>query len=280
MSVEAGPPPGAPMLSPDGKWVWDGSRWLPIADPSTANHHAVFAAWNGARVEAPVAPEPAPVAPVHRQVAAPVETYAVPTPEPEPVPLWRQQAETGLNKYLYIAAGVIAVIVLAVAVNSFGLSLPWMQTTSSSPKAAPGPPPLTKRSEYARADRFINGLLAPAMNDMNQRIQVARETCVGPMTISCQEAITETDNQAQNMLPMIDHETMPFCIATPVTRVRADLSKTHDALQATLKGFADNNSTEFKQSLSRFGGAVQVLQADVAAVSAAESMCDTQLVGP
>src|SRR5579864_3237388 len=137
MSVEAGPPQGAPMLSPDGKWVWDGNRWLPLADPSTASHHAVFAAWNGVRVEAPVAAEaaPVPLPQAPRPAPRPAVTYAAPAPAPDaPLPLWRQQTSTGLNKYLYIVAGVIAVIVLAIVVNSFGpFTLPWMQPASSGP---------------------------------------------------------------------------------------------------------------------------------------------------
>ncbi len=276
------------MLSPDGKWVWDGSRWLPLADPSTATHHAVFAAWNGVRVEAPVAVEAAPVPvpqaprPVARPVAKPVVRYAAPAPVPEErVPLWRQQAETGLNKYLYIVAGVIAVVVLAVVVNSFGpFTLPWMQSPSSGPTVAAGPPPLATRSGYAQAERFITGFLAPAMDDMTQRIATTHETCVGALTISCQEAVTETDNQAQALLAVVDHATVPSCIATQVTTFRADLLKVHADLQAAMKGFAGNNTFQTNDYLARYAGVVPAVPADFAAISAAKATCDTALVGP
>jgi hypothetical protein len=272
------------MLSPDGKWVWDGSQWLPLADPSTATHHAVFAAWNGVRVEAPVAVEAAPVqlpqAP--RPAARPVASYAAPAPAPEePVPLWRQQTSTGLNKYLYIVAGVIAVVVLAIVVNSFGpFTLPWMQSTSSGPTVAAGPPPLTTRSGYAQAERFITGFLAPAMDDMNQRIATTHETCVGALTISCQEAVTETDNQAQTLLTVGDHATVPSCIATPVTMFRADISKVHNDLQAAMKGFAGNNTFQTNDALARYASDVRAVPADYAAISAAKATCDTSIVGP
>ncbi|MFI4972358.1 MAG: hypothetical protein ACHP7H_06740, partial [Hyphomicrobiales bacterium] len=283
MSVGAGPPQGAPMLSPDGKWVWDGSRWLPLADPSTATHHAVFAAWNGVRVEAPVAVEAAPVPvpqaprPAARPLARPVVRYAAPAPAPdEPAPLWRQQTETGLNKYLYIVAGVIAVVVLAVVVNSFGpFTLPWMQSTSSGPTVAAGPPPLATRSGYAQAERFITGFLTPSMDDMNQRIATTHETCVGPVTVSCQDAITETDNQAQALLAIVDHATVPSCIATPVSRFRADVSTVHGDLQATMKSFAANNTSQTDAYLGRYAGAVPAVPADFAAISAAKATCDT-----
>jgi len=270
------------MLSPDGKWVWDGSRWLPLADPSTATHHAVFSAWNGVRVEAPLAVEAAPVAQAPRPAPRPVVRYVAPAPAPEePVPLWRQQADTGLNKYLYIAAGVIAVVVLAVVVNSFGpFTLPWMQAPSSGPTAAAGPPPLKTRSSYAQADRFITGYLAPAMDDMNQRIATTRETCVGPVTVSCQDAVTETDNQAQALMAIVDQNTVPPCIATPVARFRGDVSKVHDDLQTAMKSFAANNTSQTDAYLARYGGAVPAVPADFAAITAAKATCDIALVGP
>ena len=273
------------MLSPDGKWVWDGNRWLPLADPSTAAHHAVFAAWNGVRVEAPVAVEAAPVVqaprPAARPAPRPAVKYAAPAPAPEePVPLWRQQAETGLNKYMYIAAGLIALVVLAVVVNSLGLTLPWMQATSSGPTAPAGPPPLATRSGYAQAERFITGFLAPAMDDMNQRIATTRETCVGPVTVSCQDAVTEADNQAQALMTIVDQNTVPSCIAPPVARFRGDVSKVHDDLQATIKSFAANNTSQTNAFLSRYSSAAPAVPADYAAITAAKATCDIALVGP
>lgn len=272
------------MLSPDGKWVWDGSRWLPLADPSTAAHHAVFAAWNGVRVEAPVAVDARPVPPpqVQRPASQPVVRYVAPAPAPEePVPLWRQETSTGLNKYLYIAAGVIAVVILAVVVNSFGpFTLPWMQSTSSGPTVAAGPPPLTARSGYAEADRFITGFLAPAMDDMTQRIATTHETCVGALTISCQEAVTETDNQAQTLLTVVDHATVPSCIASQVTVFRADVSKVHKDLQAAMKGFAGNNTFQTNDALARYASDVKAVPADNAAISAAKATCDISIAGP
>ena len=268
------------MLSPDGKWVWDGTRWLPLADPSTASHHAVFAAWNAVRIEAPVGPEPVRPVPVQVRAAPPVVTYATPPVEADVTPLWRQQPDTGLNKYLYTVAGVIGVIVLALVVNSFGpITLPWMQNQSSSPKAASGPPPLAARSGYAQASRFI-ALLTPAMDDMDQRVLATRETCVGPVTISCQDALTESDNQAQTLLAIIDHETVPSCIAAPVARLRADVSAAHDDLQATLKSFAGNNTFQTNDYISRDKSALQGLGPEAAAISAAKPTCDVALIGP
>jgi hypothetical protein len=273
------------MLSPDGKWVWDGSQWLPLADPSTASHHAVFAAWNGVRVEAPVAVEaaPVPLPQAPRPAVRPVLTYAAPAPAPdEPLPLWRQQTSTGLNKYLYIVAGVIAVVVLAIVVNSFGpFTLPWMQTASSGPTVAAGPPPLTTRSGYAQADRFFTGFLAPAMDDMNQRMATTHETCVGALTISCQEAVTETDNEAQVLLTLVDHAAVvPSCISAPVTKFRADLSKMHGDLQAAMKGFAGNNTFQTNDALAHYAGDAKAVPADYAAISAARATCDTSVTGP
>lgn len=273
------------MLSPDGKWVWDGTRWLPLADPSTASHHAVFAAWNGIRVEAPVAVEGPPLQQAPRPAPRPAVRYAAPAPAAAPapeeaVPLWREQADTGLNKYLYAAAGLIALVVVGVVVSSLGITLPWMQATSSGPTAAAGPPPLTTRTGYAQAERFITGYLAPAMDDMNQRITTTREVCVGPVTISCQEALTETDNQAQDVLAIVDKNPVPTCIATPVTRFRGDVSKVHDDLQTVMKSFTGANTFQTTTYISRYAAAVPAVQADYAAITAAKTTCDIALVGP
>jgi hypothetical protein len=279
------------MLSPDGKWVWDGTRWLPLADPSTASHHAVFAAWNGIRVEAPVAVEAAPVAQAPGPAARPAVRHAAPAPQvayapapapEEAVPLWRERADTGLNKYLYAAAGLIALVVVGVVVSSLGVTLPWMQATSSGPTAAAGPPPLATRSGYAQAERFITGYLAPAMDDMNQRITTTREVCVGALTISCQEALTETDNQAQSLLAILDKNTapVPTCIAMPVTRFRGDVSKVHDDLQTVIKSFTGTNTFQTTTYISRYAAAVPAVQADYAAITAAKATCDIALTGP
>jgi hypothetical protein len=278
------------MLSPDGKWVWDGTQWLAVADPSLAQHHAVFAAWDKVSVEAPVAVEaerPVPVsvaAPVAVPVAepiAPVFDYAT-APQASLTPLWQQQRQTGINKFLYVVAGMVVLVIAATAFNALVPldSLPWFAGTPSTPTKVAGPAPISVRSDYARAARYVNGFLAPEMSDLSQALQVLRQTCNGTLTLSCQSAITDTDNRDTGMIRVIDREPIPTCVAAPVAKLRLDLSKVHDTLQLALKGYADNQPGELGQGLSHFYGAVAPVQGDVNSVTAAKQACDVAVVGP
>jgi hypothetical protein len=274
------------MLSPDGKWVWDGTRWLAVADPSMAQHHAVFAAWNAVSIEAPVAVEaPVPVAaPVAVPVAepvAPVFDYAS-APQASVTPLWQQRRQTGINKFLYVVAGMVALVVAAMLFNALVPldSLPWFSGAPSTPTKVAGPPPISVRSDYARAARYVNGFLAPEMDDLSQALQVLRQTCNGTLTLSCQSAITSMDNRDTAMIRVVDREPIPTCVAAPVARLRLDLSKVHDTLQLALKGYADNQAAELGQGLSRFYGAVAPVQGDANGVTAAKQACDVAVVGP
>ena len=276
------------MLSPDGKWVWDGSRWLPLADPSTATHHAVFAAWNSVSVEAPVAPEPVRVAVAPAVVAAPASMPVpiagpdvVVVPEQPAIPQWQEPPRPGYDRYLYAIAAVVALVIAGYAFNALVPIDTLFGGGGGSPtRTAAGPPPIGVRSDYARAARYANGFLTPQMVDWSQFVQVTRETCSGPMTLSCQSAITSSDTQATKMMRVIDREPIPLCIAAPVARLRADLSKTHDALQLALKGFTDNQASEFGQGVAHFNGAVAPVAADAAAITAAKQACDVAVSGP
>src|SRR5437762_3187479 len=49
------------MMSPDGKYFWDGQKWVAVASASDAGHRSVFPSWNEIHVtvaDQPVAPLP------------------------------------------------------------------------------------------------------------------------------------------------------------------------------------------------------------------------------
>lgn len=267
---------GALQLSPDRKWLWDGKQWLPVAAPA-------------AGPLAPVAPPIQAAVPVAEPVAVPVApapAYVVPYPAkpPEPqaaeVPLWEQRPSTGLNKYLYGVAGVVVLLIAALYLNSLGtITLPWMATAESRPTPKPTPP-LTERSDYARADRFLSALLAPALADMNQSIGTLQTTCGGAMTVSCQSALVGADSQIKSVLSMVDRERVPTCIAAPVSKIRSDLASMDAAVKIGLQGYKDNQNGALTQALSGFSAAGKALTADVNAANAQKASCDTQIVGP
>ncbi|MGH7763907.1 MAG: hypothetical protein ACREOM_05775, partial [Candidatus Dormibacteraceae bacterium] len=158
-------------------------------------------------------------------------------------------------------------------------TLPGSKNTPAGRQPPPGPWTLSVRSDYAGADQFVN-VVTPAMADLETTIETVRVTCVGQLTISCQDALIETDNQTQSMITLLSKDNPPPCIATQASKVQADLSTLHSSLQATLKGFADSNSIEFRKALGRYATSVYALRADIATVSAAEPTCSKEQTGP
>ncbi len=274
MSIDASPPERPPQMSPDGKWVWNGTEWQPVG-----THQSVFPNWNSIRVE-PVqaAAEPAQAVMTRPEPVISYPVYAV--ADAEAPPLWQRQSN-GLNKYLYVAAGVIVLVIAVVLLRAMApfIEWPWSGGTDSAPAAA-ATQPLATRSDYARSDRFLRLSLTPAINALTPTFPVLKETCNGLLTVSCQNAITSSDKQVRIALAAIDHETIPVCIASPVARLRADLAASDAALQVALKGYADNQKAEVVQGVAVFKKASAPVAADAAAVAPAQRVCDTQVAGP
>lgn len=268
------PPERPPQMSPDGQWVWNGTEWQPVG-----THRSVFPSWNSIRVEA-AQPAAAPAQAVMEQ-PPPVMSYPVyAVAEAVAPPLWQRQS-TGLNKYLYWAAGAIVLVIAVILVNSMApfIEWPWSGGSGAAPAAA-GLPPLATRTDYARADRFLRLSLGPAMSALTPTLPVLKETCNGLLTVSCQNAITASDKQVKAVLAAIDGETIPGCIATPVTRLRAALVASDAALQVAQKGYKDNSRGEVTQGVAQFKTASAALAADAAAATPAARLCDTVVTGP
>jgi hypothetical protein len=262
-------------MSPDGKWVWNGAEWQPVG-----THKSVFPSWNSIHVEPVQAPpEPAQAVMDQRQPVLTYPVYAVAEAAP-PAPLWQARA-TGRNKYLYWVAGVVVLVMAVVFLRAMApfIVWPWSGGADAAPAAA-APTALATRSDYARSDRFLRMSLTPAMSALTPTIPVLKETCNGQLTVSCQAAITATDKQVKIVIAAIDNESIPACIAKPVTKLRADLAASDAALQTSLKGYKDNLKAEVTQGLSTFSRSSAPLVADARAVGPAQVLCDTQVVGP
>ena len=307
MSIGAGPPARSPQLSPDGKWVWDGKQWLPVSAASppprppqispdgkwvwngkqwlpVAHRDAVFPAF--AAVEIAEEAEPEPVAPVRESIPVIGEE-----PEPDPYaynyaqpvsskPAW-ERAQTGLNKYLYIAAGVVVLVIAAIWVNSLGsIALPWDSTTVVAPKASPTPP-ITARTDAAAADRYLTGFLDPTLTNLAQTETVLNEICNGTMTFSCRDDMSTTQNQVKKVLPAINLQIYPQCIAPQVAKMKVDLNGEDSGLALALQGYQDNRASELAAGLARFRAAAIALAVDRTATDVAEkAYCSNQQTGP
>jgi hypothetical protein len=172
-----------------------------------------------------------------------------------------------------------------IVLNSINLvSLPFIgaRTSSNAPQAtAPTPQSApTTRSEYTRADVFLNGSLAPALATFGQ-IDPPMANCAGELTNACFNAITVSDPPLQHVLSVINQATIPACIAVPMKTVRGDLVYMEGGLQTALKAYKDGNQSELVDGLYHFTHGNAVLSSDVQATKAAiEARCSTDNEGP
>jgi hypothetical protein len=273
------------MLSPDGKWVWDGTQWQPIA-----HHETLFPSWQSIVVEpaAPVAAAfqaPARIA-TAPAIAQPVDPSLAYPSMPQSAPIWRREAKaTGVNWYLYFIAGVVGIVIILVVLNSvfpLWLLLPGPKAADAPAAAQASPiPPVAHRSDFARADHFVSGVLPPALADMNLVLPPVSQLCSKALTISCQNAINAADPKIKNVISVIDHNPVPLCVAAPVAKLRADLAGMDAALQGASKAYTDNLSSELAAAMSRYSSSRNPMPGHVSGLTTAmKAQCDTQVLGP
>jgi len=295
VSIDASPPAQPPQMSPDGNWVWDGSQWQPVTGVEPT-HEGVFAAY-AQKVEAAdqavgVAQSAAVAAPV--EAAAPAVDYSYPAPAvdygyaaPEPVvPLWQQPKSSRKTVYLYVGGAVILFLIVLIVLNSISLvSLPFIgaRTPSNSPQAAVPTPKAasTTRSQFARADSYLNGPYAAAIVSFNQSLP-AWQACTGEsLSNNCFTALSATDQQLTNLLSVVDHGVAPTCIAGPVTSLRYDLGVMDAGIKLGLQGYKNNNLSDLTTGLYRFRRFGQSYQSDIIAIDNAKTtQCSRELEGP
>jgi hypothetical protein len=281
-------------MSPDGNWVWDGSQWQPVTSVEPT-HEGVFAAYahkvevaeQTAAVAQPavaVAPVPAAAPAVDYPYPAPAVDYGYAAPETA-LPLWQQQKSSGKTVYLYGGGAVVLFVMVLIVLNSINfVSLPFIggRTSSSSPpagKPSPAPSPVS-RSEYSRADIFLNGSFGPALATFGQ-IDPPMATCTGDFTNTCFNAITITDPPLKAVLAVIDQGPIPPCIADAMAKFKTDLAFMEGGLQTALKAYQTNNRSQLVDGLYRFTHYGVFLNPDVAAAdNALKTRCSKEKEGP
>ncbi len=268
---DASPPQRPPQMSPDGQWVWNGTEWQPVG-----THRSVFSSWNSIRVE-PAEPTQAVMTQPEPAMSYPMYSVA----DVEAPPLWQVQS-TGRNKYLYAAAGVVALVTAIILVRAMAPFIVWPWAGGSDAQANPAATPsgAATRSDYALADHVAHTTLGPMVTNLNQSMAILRITCNGALTASCQADMTETDKQVKAILAAMDHQTIPACIARPVANLRTVLVNMDAALQASFKAYQALDKNALKQSLYQYSVAQVPIVQDERAVDAAPVACDTQVTGP
>jgi hypothetical protein len=278
-----GPPAGPPRVSPDGKCIWDGNQWLPVA-----RRQAVFPAWSVAAEQSAPAPEvvkselaPIPVIGPEGEEVIEEEPAFNPYPYVEPAkPAW-ERPQTGFNKYLYIAAGLVVLVMAALVLNSLGpFQLPWVAQANPTPRPSPTPP-LAARSDFALADRLLNGYLSQPIAAFNSSNVILDEECNGVLSFSCRDAMRNTDYQVKTLISVLGQQTAVSCIAAPVTKMRADLAAMDAGLILALKAYSDNALSELGQGFASYQASLAALGVDlINANHLQKTVCSPTVVGP
>jgi hypothetical protein len=162
------------------------------------------------------------------------------------------------------------------------LSLPFIggrPSSNPSPQANSSPAAGPIRSEYGRADLFFNGSLAPAVASLEDT-KAAMELCTGDLSNNCFNALTASAEQLKNVLAIIDHGSIPSCIAAPMKQLRNDFAQMYAGLQLGLKGYKDNQTSEVVNGVYQFRRVAGSQQGDTNAVTNAQKTCSRDLEGP
>ncbi len=269
-------------MSPDGKWIWDGAQWRPIAV-----HEAAFPNWKS--VGAGFVPETDTRAqavgvapPPSRREAIPPPSYRMASPAPNmAAPLWRQaSARLGLKRYtpmVIAAVALVVVIVLVSVLATLALSARQGPSAPAVPATSKGGP--TARSESAQAAYVVKSLDSP-MADLKDNLALVRQSCGVGMTSACEDSLIHVANTVAPVLTVLDKATIPQCIAIPEATVRAYLGKVADGEQAALKGFNDNKRTEWLNGYSQVLNYGAGATTSFVAVKSATARCESAVSGP
>ena len=256
MSVGLGPP----QVSPDGKWIWDGQKWLPIPPEG--------AVAPGASIPySPPEPEPA-------------AAYAYAPAEMNP-PLWQEPAgSTQLSPFRIGAAGAVVLVLIVVllnATNIISIPWPWLAAGPTVTMIHASPRPIV--SDYVLADRFLNGELGPAITTLANTLPAVQASCAPANNLStgCQAAVNATNTQMLNVLSVIDHAGIPNCIAVGTKALRNDLQGMSGGIGVALHGFQDSSSDEVNNGIYHFAFVAQSLQPDANMINAEVPACSKVL---
>jgi hypothetical protein len=251
MSVGLGPP----QVSPDGKWIWDGQKWLPIPQAEPVAPAAASIPYS--------APEPEPAAYVY-------------SPEVSP-PLWQQPAgPTQLSPYRIGAAGAVVLLLIVVllnATNIISIPWPWIAAEPTVTMIHGSPKPIV--SDYVLADRFLNLELGPAIVSLANTLPPVQTSCAPATNLSsaCHTAINATNTQMLNVLSVINHAGIPNCIAVGTKALQNDLQGMSGGIGVALHGFQDSSSDEVNTGIYHFAVVAQSLQPDANTINAEVATC-------
>lgn len=268
-------------MSPDGKWIWDGAQWRPVAV-----HEAAFPNWQsvgagfvpGADAAAPAFASP----PAVQRQASPPAAYRMASPAPGiAAPTWGKGSRglAAIQRYIPMAIGAAGLVVVIVIVSVVATLVLSNRGSGSSPAvntAAGGP---TQRSANAQATYVIKELDAP-MSDLKDALTLVLQGCRVGMTSACEESLIAVEDKVSPMVTILDNATIPACIATPEAIVRADMGKIVEGEAIAVKGFNDNKNSEWLTGYAQVNAYGVRATNGYQVIKTAAASCDSTETGP
>lgn len=263
-----------PLYSPDGMWRWSGQAWVALAEPFGAEAVAVPqpampepAAAYGMGAAAASEARPAWLDASAAAILNPPPAMAV---DPAPAPAYAPPPRMGVKPFIYLGGALlVGVIVLTGWIFRDQLRAQPIDYSSTLPSPSPSP----SGSEYDRAQGFLNGVLGPSINQVNQTLPGLQAACTPDLPVACRDAILATDQKVQATSKVIASADIPPCIATPMAQFNRDWSGIQSGLEMALSGYQYNSKQLIISGMQRVVDYAGFLKADGAAVSAAEPAC-------
>lgn len=266
-----------PLFSPDGMWRWSGQAWVQLAEPY-------------GRAVNPI-PEPAmtQAAPVSMPAAAPAQPTGLEAPpawldpsaaavlapppvvaEPMPDAAYSPPPRMGLRPFIYLGGALlVAAIVFTGWIFRDQLHAQPIDYSSTLPSPSPSP----SGTEYDRAQRFLNNVLGPSIDQVDQTLPGMQAACTPDLPVACRDAIFATDQKVLATSKAMASADIPPCIAPPMAQFNRDWSGIESGLELSLSGYQYNSRSLIITGLQRVVEYAGYLKADAAAVTAAESSC-------
>lgn len=231
-----------PQYSPDGRWWWNGQRWVPVTWPLPEQPGAGWAAQEWAY---DYARTPPPARPRRRRT---------------PAIFW--VGLLALVVLLLLAAGGGAVGWLAQRGQGLGLGAAPAPTAPATPAPAPVTP--TPATAPGTVDAYRQAVDADATRFQDAGQAVGDRCSPGVLrsgTAGCQAALRAMDDSVQRFQSDLDAHPAPTCLQPVDHELRTALSLYHQGIQQELGGLQRGDPGAIAQGAGTLGDATGHAQA-------------------
>lgn len=209
-------------------------------------------------------PNPEPVAVVEAPPAGP----GAPPPAAPP-PLW-QQPSSPSRLPLITGSAVIALVLVGGGYWFLRDSNLFQQQPTASRDVVTQP--TNQASQYDRADRIVNKVLAPDLVLIADKLNQGSGACSG-YTPTCRAALENLEPALAKSVADIDSADVPFCIRTELQAVRTDLSNMDKAALGAVAMMKTGQDDYGRTMAAAVGQSYQKVQLDMPPLNLAFRAC-------